>query len=130
MLGPRSAAALYQSINNLLTSAADVLRVALANMLVLLFRSPIARISLYNRAFSAHRGSEKRSHRFAQAVREKPCRFQLNTKRPMQLVRRNALLAGAHKERRLEPQMQFKAAFFEDRSLAHCELLPAGVTQI
>jgi hypothetical protein len=45
----------------------------------------------------------------------------------VKLICGDALFAGGHQERRLEPLMQLQMAGLENRSLANCELLAAMV---
>jgi len=60
-------------------------------------------------------------------VRQKPRRLVRDLQRPVQLMRRHALFAGAHQIRRLQHFMQRHTAMLENRSDLARELLAAGV---
>src|SRR5262249_13126465 len=85
------------------------------------------RIRFHDLAFAAHWAKANRSHRLTQTVRHEPSCFQRHAKRAVKLIRADTLLAGAHEERRLEPQAKLYVAILKDSANAHGELALAVV---
>jgi len=61
---------------------------------------------------------------------EKPSGLHAARKHPLNLIGRNAFLAGAHKVDNLKPKAQRKVRTLEDSSLSHSELTTAVIANV
>jgi hypothetical protein len=69
-------------------------------------------------------------HRFAEAMRQKPCGLQGDAEHAVQLVAARALLAGAEQVHCLEPDMQLDMARLENSADLDGEGLAAGIALV
>lgn len=74
---------------------------------------------------TAHRGQVARSHSLSDAMAEEPSGFHAARQRPLNLVGRNAFLAGAHQVDDLKPKMQREMGRLKYGSLPYGEWLAA-----
>ena len=123
-----AAIAVNQRQNLVLVSVAPAL------LLVLRFNGLVVAdeslVSLDGSAASAERGEVATAHRFADAMAHEPSGFQGHAQGTMQLVRADALLAGANQEDRLQPDMQLDVACLEDGADLDGERLAAGIALV
>ncbi len=87
-------------------------------------------INLDSAARSAERAKVAAAHRLADTMPEKPSGFHTARKHPLNLIGRNAFLAGAHKVDNLKPKAQRKVRTLEDSSLSHSELTTAVIANV
>jgi hypothetical protein len=84
-------------------------------------------MNFHGGSIAAHRREIASSHRFANAVSEKPSGFHAAFEHPLNLAGRDAFLAGAHQVNNLKPKMQRQVRAFKDGSLSNGELALALV---
>jgi hypothetical protein len=87
-------------------------------------------IGLDDRASAAHGLDADDSHGFPYSVRHEPRGLEGHAQGSTKLIRTDALLAGAQKEHRLEPQAHRDVAILEDGADLHGELLSALVALV
>ncbi len=87
-------------------------------------------IGLHDLASAAQRLGIGVAHGFANPVRHEPSGFEGNAKGAVKLIRGNALFAADHQEDRLQPDMHFDVAGFEDGSYLDGERLAAVVALV
>lgn len=71
-------------------------------------------VGFHDLTVAAKRAKVAFTHRFANAVRDKPCGFQGHAKGAVKLVARDAFLGRRHKKDRLQPMVQLHMAGFKD----------------
>lgn len=81
-------------------------------------------------ALAADWGADRRPHGLADAMRHEPRGFEGHPEGAVQLVAADSLLAAAHQEHRLQPEMQRNVAGLENSSDLDGERLPAGVALV
>jgi len=81
-------------------------------------------------ASAAHWGQLAVLHRLADAVGEEPSGFHAARQHPLNLIGRDAFLAGAHQVNDLKPKAQRKVRTLEDGSLPHSELPTAVIANV
>ncbi len=74
------------------------------------FTADVGFVDLNNATSAAHWRESAVAHCLADAVGKEPSGFHAARKHPLDLIGRNALLAGAHQVNDLEPQMQGQGA--------------------
>jgi hypothetical protein len=107
--------ALYKGKNRILmaTPALNLKAVLAAN---------VGFINLDNAASATHGRESAVSHCLTDTVSEKPSGFHAARKHPLDLIGRDALLAGARQVDNLKPQMQRQVGTLKDGSLSNGEL--------
>src|SRR5579863_4890132 len=116
---------LNKRMDDLLAHAANVLGVALADVLVLLFAADIGRIGFHDLAFAANRTNLGRRHGLADAMAHEPRALVCDPKQPVDLMGANALLARYHQVHRRQPLVQRDMRPLKQRADAHRELFTA-----
>lgn len=79
-------------------------------------------VGLNRSSSAAHRRQIARPHCFADTMAKEPSGFHAARKHPLNLVGRNAFLAGAHQVNDLQPKMQRQMGTLENGSLPNGEL--------
>jgi hypothetical protein len=124
------AATLDKRESDLLARAADVSLLALPSVLILLLPADIGLVCFDRLSRAAHRRGVDIAHRLTDAVRHEPSRLVRNGQHAVQLVARNAFLAGAHEERCVQPLMQRHMRALKDGAHCYRELLAAGIAHV
>src|SRR5665811_2588991 len=96
MMRAGTTATFDQRVDDLLAHAADVARLALANVLVLFSTANVGGVGFDDLACAAHRRGVLIGHRFTDTVRKEPCRLVGNAQLAMQLVRADASVSYTH----------------------------------
>lgn len=87
-------------------------------------------VNLKGLAFAAERAGTAFVHRLADTMTDEPAGLDIDAENAMKLVRADPLLAGADEMNRLEPDMQWNVARFEDGPDLDGERFPAGIALV